>query len=133
MVRECLCTATLVLSTHGLKEIVELNTQTIKAQAGVKLGTLEREARKIGSELRMYPSTFATATLGGFIAGGAGGIGSVTWGTLWDKGLLKIKEHFSPYMDVQVVAFPQDGVSGHEPQALQKALDLGADLISGIR
>ena len=94
MVRECLCTATLVLSTHGLKEIVELNTQTIKAQAGVKLGTLEREARKIGSELRMYPSTFATATLGGFIAGGAGGIGSVTWGTLWDKGLLKIKEHF---------------------------------------
>ncbi len=76
----------IVLSTHSLKEILELNTTTAKAQAGVRLGTLEREARKIGSELRMYPSTFATATLGGFIAGGAGGVGSVTWGTLWDQG-----------------------------------------------
>jgi FAD/FMN-containing dehydrogenase len=76
----------IVLSTHGLKNILELKPDSVKAQAGVRLGTLEREARKIGSELRMYPSTYATATLGGFIAGGAGGVGSVTWGTLWDEG-----------------------------------------------
>ncbi len=76
----------IVLSTHGLKDILELKPEYVQAQAGIRLGTLERKARTMGSELRMYPSTYATATLGGFIAGGAGGIGSVTWGTLWDEG-----------------------------------------------
>ena len=40
----------------------------------------------IGAEMRFYPSTLPTATAGGFLAGGSGGVGSVTWGTLWDEG-----------------------------------------------
>ncbi|MEM7735940.1 MAG: FAD-binding oxidoreductase [Deinococcota bacterium] len=76
----------LVLSTHLLKEILELTPDYAHVQAGVKLGTIEREARPIGGELRMYPSTYATATAGGFLAGGSGGIGSITWGSLWDEG-----------------------------------------------
>ncbi len=76
----------IVLSTHGLKDILELTPAAAKVQAGVRLGSLEREARKLGAELRMYPSTYVTATAAGFLAGGAGGIGSVTWGTLWDEG-----------------------------------------------
>ena len=39
-----------------------------------------------GHELRMFSSTWATATIGGFIAGGSGGVGSVTWGPLRELG-----------------------------------------------
>jgi hypothetical protein len=53
-------------------------------QPGVRLGALETEARKLGWELRCYPSTVAKASVGGFLGGGSGGIGSVAHGGLRD-------------------------------------------------
>jgi FAD/FMN-containing dehydrogenase len=53
-------------------------------EPGVKLGVLENYARDRGWELRCYPSTIAKASLGGFLAGGSGGIGSVAHGGLRD-------------------------------------------------
>lgn len=55
-------------------------------EAGVKLAALDKQAREIGWEIRMAPSTYRTATVGGFIGGGSGGIGSVTYGQLRDRG-----------------------------------------------
>lgn len=49
------------------------------------------------------------------------------------RGLLQVKEKFSPWMTVQVVAFPQDGVLNPHTQALMhEAMSLGADLVGGI-
>jgi FAD/FMN-containing dehydrogenase len=53
-------------------------------QPGLRLGVLETEARKRGWELRMYPSTLVKASVGGFLGGGSGGIGSVAHGGLRD-------------------------------------------------
>ncbi len=53
---------------------------------GVKLAALDKQTRESGWEVRMTPSTYRTATIGGFIGGGSGGIGSVTYGQLRDRG-----------------------------------------------
>ncbi len=53
-------------------------------QPGLRLAVLETEARKVGWELRMYPSTLVKASVGGFLAGGSGGIGSIAHGQLRD-------------------------------------------------
>jgi FAD/FMN-containing dehydrogenase len=58
-------------------------------QPGLRLGVLENEARKVGWELRCYPSTIAKASVGGFLAGGSGGIGSVAHGGLRDFGTVR--------------------------------------------
>ena len=60
----------------------------VKVQSGCLMGDLNRELAKYGRELRLFPSTWKTASIGGFIAGGSGGIGSVKWGFLRDPGNL---------------------------------------------
>jgi FAD/FMN-containing dehydrogenase len=61
-------------------------------EPGVKLAALDRQTRELGWEIRMAPSTYRTATIGGFIGGGSGGIGSINYGQLRDRGnLLAVK------------------------------------------
>lgn len=76
----------ILLNHSRLNQILELTPEAVRVQTGTKLIDIERQARMVGTELRFYPSTLMTATAGGFLAGGSGGIGSVTWGTLWDEG-----------------------------------------------
>jgi FAD/FMN-containing dehydrogenase len=74
-----------VLDLQRMHAIETIDEQGIAVcQPGVKLGVLENYARDRGWELRCYPSTIAKASLGGFLAGGSGGIGSVAHGGLRD-------------------------------------------------
>ena len=57
-------------------------------EPGAKLSAIDKITRPQGWEIRMYPSTYRTATIGGFIGGGSGGIGSITYGQLRDRGNL---------------------------------------------
>ena len=57
-------------------------------EAGAKLAAIDKITREQGWEIRMAPSTYRTATIGGFIGGGSGGIGSITYGQLSDRGNL---------------------------------------------
>ena len=50
------------------------------------------------------------------------------------EALLEVKQRVAPWLDLQLVAFPQDGVL-RSPGALaqlQRALDLGVDVVGGI-
>ncbi|PRO66432.1 FAD-binding oxidoreductase [Alkalicoccus urumqiensis] len=76
----------ILLDMTKMNQILSIDGDIGRFQAGIRLGKLERELRKQDLELRFFPSTLMTSTLGGFIAGGTGGIGSITYGTLWDEG-----------------------------------------------
>jgi len=75
----------IVLDLSLMDKLEEITTDGVAVcQPGLRLGVLETEARKQGWELRMYPSTLVKASVGGFLAGGSGGIGSVAYGGLRD-------------------------------------------------
>lgn len=50
------------------------------------------------------------------------------------EALLEVKTRVAPYLDLQLVAFPQDGLlrSPNAPANLKRALDLGVDVVGGI-
>ncbi len=50
------------------------------------------------------------------------------------EALLEVKKRVKPYLDLQLVAFPQDGYlrSPSAAENLERALDLGVDVVGGI-
>jgi len=50
------------------------------------------------------------------------------------EGLLEVREKIAPYIDLQLVAFPQDGLfrSPNAERNLLRALDMGVDIVGGI-
>lgn len=80
----------IILDLTNLDEIIEIREKHVHVQAGVRLGMLERTLRQQGRELRIYPSTYMKSTVGGFLCGGSGGIGSIRWGNLWDSNILGV-------------------------------------------
>ena len=79
-----------VMHMNNINRIEKYFPETgfVKVQSGCLMSDLNKELAKYGRELRLLPSTWKTATIGGFISGGSGGIGSVKWGFLRDPGNL---------------------------------------------
>ncbi|MEP7241346.1 MAG: FAD-binding oxidoreductase [Devosia sp.] len=72
-----------ILDLTGLDRVVSINRDRVRAESGIILEKLDEQTRAtVGGEMRFHPSTYRMATLGGFIAGGSGGVGSVRWGGL---------------------------------------------------
>ncbi|MBI3504065.1 MAG: FAD-binding oxidoreductase [Proteobacteria bacterium] len=78
-----------ILDMTAMDKIVSLDAGALKVQPGLKLIDLEAQTVPQGWELRFHPSTRRTATIGGFIAGGSGGIGSINFGGLRDRGTVR--------------------------------------------
>jgi len=75
-----------VLDLTGLTAIGPVIDGTVRVGAGAKLKDIDARTRPAGWELRMFPSTYRTATIGGFVAGGSGGVGGITYGGLSERG-----------------------------------------------
>ncbi len=79
----------IVLDMSAMNAVKWVKPGIACVEAGAKLAAIDRVTRPQGWEIRMSPSTYRTATIGGFIGGGSGGIGSVMYGQLADRGNLQ--------------------------------------------
>ncbi len=76
-----------ILFLRNMNKIKSVTPGRVVAEPGCILKDIDTFCKAdSGQEIRMFSSTWATATIGGFIAGGSGGVGSVTWGSLRDLG-----------------------------------------------
>ncbi|MEB3160440.1 MAG: FAD-binding oxidoreductase [Synechocystis sp.] len=76
----------IVLDMSQMQAIIDVQPGRAIAEPGVRLAKLDQQAQSIGWELRMAPSTYQTATIGGFVGGGSAGMGSITYGLLSEPG-----------------------------------------------
>lgn len=76
-----------VLDLSGMNRVLDIKPGRVVAEAGAIIADIDAATRTAsGQELRLHPSTYRTASIGGFIAGGSGGVGSIMWGGLRDLG-----------------------------------------------
>lgn len=75
-----------LLDISALERIEWIKPGVVRVGAGAKMNAIDAVAQAQGWELRLHPSTKRMATIGGFVAGGSGGIGSVTYGGLREQG-----------------------------------------------
>jgi FAD/FMN-containing dehydrogenase len=76
-----------ILDLTSLDRVISIAKDRVRAESGIILEKLDDQTKAaVGGELRFHPSTYRMATLGGFIAGGSGGVGSIRWGGLRNFG-----------------------------------------------
>ncbi|RUW86692.1 FAD-binding oxidoreductase, partial [Mesorhizobium sp. M8A.F.Ca.ET.023.01.1.1] len=76
-----------VLDLAEMNEIKLIGPGRVVTGPGAVLADIDKATRAhSGQELRLSPSTYNTASIGGFIAGGSGGVGSINFGGLRDFG-----------------------------------------------
>lgn len=99
-----------VLDLSGLTKFLELKDGVARVQAGLKLADLEAHSLPQGWELRFHPSTRRTATIGGFVAGGSGGIGSIQFGGLRARGNVAALRLVTMEAEPQILELRDDDV-----------------------
>jgi FAD/FMN-containing dehydrogenase len=81
----------IVVDIRKLDRIRALTDTSATAEGGALQGDVDRAARERGREMTILPTTYASATLAGWVAGGHLGLGGTTYGTTWDGNVLGVK------------------------------------------
>lgn len=74
----------LLLDLRGLTGEIVVGEGFVRAPGGAILADLERAVRVHGAEIPILTTTYASATVAGWVAGGHVGLGSSSHGAVWD-------------------------------------------------
>jgi len=110
-----------VLDMSEMGDLEWTRPGVMRTRPGARMHVVDDWLRLGGQEQRLHPSTKRSATIGGFVAGGSGGVGSITWGGLRDFGnvnRLRVMTH--PLVALPVWAI--DLYAWHIPVIYQAAL-----------
>jgi FAD/FMN-containing dehydrogenase len=82
-----------VLDMTAIPAVKSIAPGRVVAEAGATMAAIDSQTQTHSAqELRMHPSTRHSASIGGFVAGGSSGIGSIKWGGLRDIGnIIKLR------------------------------------------
>ncbi len=99
-----------VIDITNMNRIISLGGGVARVEPGARLFTLESEARKLGWEMRCLPTTFVKSTMGGFLCGGSGGIGSITHGMIRSGDNMKSVTFMSAEEEPKIRKFEEEEV-----------------------
>lgn len=73
----------IIVDFYRMKKIIKINSSdnTVTVQPGIIWEKLDRELKKKGLTLKLYPTSYPGSTVGGWLAQGGAGIGSFEAGT----------------------------------------------------
>jgi FAD/FMN-containing dehydrogenase len=75
-----------LMNLAEMNRVKSIERGRVVCEPGSLLINIDKAVQPSAQELRMFPSTRGTASIGGFVAGGSGGVGSINWGGLRDFG-----------------------------------------------
>jgi Fe-S oxidoreductase/FAD/FMN-containing dehydrogenase len=95
-----------VVDFHRMKHILHIDKEnlTAKVQAGVVWEKLDRELEKHGLTLKLYPTSYPSSTVGGWLAQGGAGIGSYETG--WFRQTVKSARIVLPTGEIRELSGP---------------------------
>jgi FAD/FMN-containing dehydrogenase len=72
----------IVIDFYRMKKVLAIDpkNKTVKVQPGITWEKLDTELNKQGFTLRLYPTSYPSSTVGGWLAQGGAGIGSYEYG-----------------------------------------------------
>jgi FAD/FMN-containing dehydrogenase len=106
----------IILDMTKIDKVLSIEEGRVRVEAGARISRLDDAVRETGQELMMYPSTRRIATIGGFLSGGSGGIGSLRHGMLRDDGNVFSMKVMTVEEEPQIIE-----LHGHDIQKVQHA------------
>lgn len=113
----------LIVETTAMNRILEIGDGFVRCEGGANIANVNAALKEKGWELTMFPSTQDIATIGGFVAGGSSGIGSVAHGMLRSHGNLISLKAMSVEGDPQEHLFEgEDALQIHHAWGMNGAI-----------